>query len=246
MSRAPHESTNRRTVAAAVGAVAAGLTAALALAGCSAGQDTQTDSVLPSVNGTQGRVGAIMIRDAMFAYPDGGAYPSGGRATLVLTIVNTGPQPDELVEVSSPVAQDAEISGDRNLTPRRAIAVGTPGEAADTEPTSSAPATTRTPSSTVAPTSTSAPSSAPGSPTSAPGSPPSSAPSSSAPTSASEEPTELGRATIVLTGLTSALMPGKTYAVTFVFRNAGSVTLDLPIAAPTTARPESSGESGHG
>jgi copper(I)-binding protein len=239
VSRAVHESTSRRRIIPAAGALAA----ALALAGCGAGQVTQTDSVLPAVNGALGQVGPIVIRDAVFAYPSGGVYPSGGQAALVLTIVNTGAEPDELVEVSSPVAGRVEVSGDRMLLPRRAIAVGTPGEVAN--PTSSAVTTTPTPTSTP-------PASAPGSPTSPTS--PTSVPASVSPsptTTTTPAPTttqaaELGTATIVLTGLNEALVPGKTYPVTFVFRNAGTVTIGLPLASPTTARPEPSGEGGHG
>ena len=56
---------------------------------------------------------------------------------------------------------------------------------------------------------------------------------------------EIGKTTIVLKGFTESLSLGKTYPVTFVFRNAGSVTVNLPIAAPATPRPEPTGES-HG
>jgi copper(I)-binding protein len=208
----------------------AGLAAVLAVAGCSAGQNTQTDTVEPAVNGTLGRVGPIVLRDAQIAYPRGNVYPAGGEAPLVLTIVNTGSGSDELVEVTSAVAEDTQVSGDRNLTPRAAIQVGTPDREATATPSSSAVTTTRTPtSSPSAPPSTSPPAS------SSPASSSSAAPSS---TSTSVRPAEIGKATIVLKGLNDPLRPGMTYPVTFVFRNAGSVTLDLPIATPTTARPE--------
>jgi hypothetical protein len=36
------------------------------------------------------------------------------------------------------------------------------------------------------------------------------------------------------------------YSVTFTFRDAGSITLELPIASPTTARPEVAGTGSHG
>jgi copper(I)-binding protein len=219
----------------------AGLAALLTLAGCGAGQNTQTDSVEPAVNGNRGQVGAIMISDAQFAYPSTGTYPAGGAGPLILTIVNTGSQDDELVDVSTPIAESVEVTGDRSLIARRALQVGTPGESvsgrASTSSTPSTAATTTSTTSTTTTTGPSTPSSgAPGSGT------PSSGASSSTATSTST-PVELGKATIVVKQFTEALRVGKTYPVTFVFRNAGSVTINLPIAAPSTPRPEPTGES---
>jgi copper(I)-binding protein len=220
VSRAVQESFHRPGIAAGF----AGLVAVLALAGCSAGQDTQTDSVEPAVNGMLGQVGPIAIRDAEFAYPQGGVYPSGGSAPLVLTIVNTGPTDEALIEVSSPAAASVDVRGARDLPARQTIQVGTPDKVAS--PTSSVVITT-----TPAPSS-SAPPSVP--PSGASGS----APVSVSVPSSSAAPVPIGKATIVLNGLTDPLYAGKTYPVTFVFRNAGSVTLNLPIATPITARPE--------
>jgi copper(I)-binding protein len=217
--------------------IVAGLAAMLALAGCGAGQNTQTDSVQPAVNGTLGQLGDIMIRDAQFAYPNGGVYPAGGEGQLVLTIVNTGPTDDELVSVSSPVAESVEVTGDRALTARRAIQVGKPGEAVGGRASSSSAAVTTT-------TQSSSSSSVPPS-SGVPGSPTTTTTTTTTTTSTSAAPVEIGKATFVVKGFTQSLSSGKTYPVTFVFRNAGSITLDLPIAAPSTARTEPTGES-HG
>lgn len=230
MSRAPQKSTQRLRFVAAV--AVAGLATLLAVAGCGAGQNTQTDSVEPAVNGISGEVGAIQIRNAQFAYPRGGTYPAGGETSLVVTIVNTGASDDELVEVTSPVARSVKVSGDRALIARRALQVGTPGQEVSGAPSSSVVVTTTPPSSS---STTGSPSSGAGSTTSTP----------SSTTSAAPAPVEIGKATIVLSGLTEALRSGKTYPVTFVFRNGGTITLDLPIASPTTPRPEPTGAS-HG
>jgi copper(I)-binding protein len=216
-----------KRVAAAVAGLA-GLVIMLVVAGCGAGQNTQTDSMPPAVNGAQGQAGPIAIRDARFAVPDRGVYPAGTSAELVLTIVNTGPTDDELTEVTSPVADEVQISGDRILVARRAVQVT--GGGAATPPSSSssvAPTSTR-------PTSSSVSVSASGSSTARPTS-----------TSSVSPPVELGKATVVLKGLNTPLYSGKTYPVTFVFRNAGSVTIELPIANPPSARPEPTSAS-HG
>lgn len=187
---------------------------ALAVAGCGAGQDVQTE-VEPAVNGSFAQVGPIAIRDAQLAYPSGGIYPSGGTATLTLTIVNTGPSDDELLEVSSPVAASAQITGDRNLPGFRALQVGMPGRPAAPPSTPSLTSTARPASSSPSPTSGSA-----------------------RPTAGGLRSQDVGKATIVLNGLSEPLYSGKTYAVTLTFRNAGTVIIELPIAAPTTARVE--------
>jgi copper(I)-binding protein len=200
-----------------VAAAVAGLVTVFVVAGCGAGQDTQTDSIQPAVNGALGQIGPIMIRDAQFAPGERGVIASGSDAELRLTIINTGNADDELTEVSSPVVDeetDVEITGDRSLVGRRAIQVGGGGGAV----VQSSPTT---------PTSTSGPGSSTTRPTTSVAGP--------------KAVAEIGKARIVLKRLNTALNPGKTYPVTFVFRNAGSVTINLPIANPTGPRP--TGES---
>jgi copper(I)-binding protein len=213
-----------KRVAAAVAGLT-GLVIMLVVAGCGAGQNTQTDSIEPGVNGALGQAGPIAIRNARFAPTDRGVYPAGASAELVLTIVNSGATDDELTEVTSPVADDVQITGDRALVAGRALQVGGGGTATATSSSSSA---------SVAPTSSSVSSPASGSSTARPTS-----------TSSAPPPVELGKATIVLKGLNTPLYSGKTYPVTFVFRRAGSVTIELPIANPPSARPEPTGAS-HG
>jgi copper(I)-binding protein len=85
--------------------VATMLTAALALAGCSAGTVTQTDTIVQNTAvGAYGQVGGIALRDLTI---DGGlteAIPAGAPAQLKGEIVNDDPLPDRLVSVSSPYA----------------------------------------------------------------------------------------------------------------------------------------------
>lgn len=206
-------------------AVAVGV---VALAGCSAGQVTQTDSIEPAVNGNRADIGAVALRDVMIAYPEeAGGYDAGGAAPLVLTIVNTGDAVDELVSVSSPAASSVELAGNPTVPGRSALQVVVPDESE--EPVSSQPETT---------TDEAEASEAPGSETSAPET-----------TETDPAPQELGTMSIVLTGLTADLPTGRNVPVTFVFANAGQVTVNLPIAAPATARPEPTGteedEGGH-
>ncbi|EWC62165.1 hypothetical protein UO65_2531 [Actinokineospora spheciospongiae] len=217
MSRGQQNLTGGRRLAPALAGL--GLAAVLGVTGCSAGQITQTDSQLPAVNGAEHTQGAIALRNAVLAYPEGGSYPEGSEAPLVLTIVNTGSADDALTEVTSPVAASATVTGSKDLPGGFAIEVGTPGENAEVGGHSSA------------------------APTPTPSGAPSSAPGSVAPTTSAKAPNEkLGELEIVLEDINTRLFPGKTVPVTFVFANAGPVTVELPIGASSEPREEQHAE----
>jgi len=74
-----------------------------ALAGCSAGQITQTGADIATVNGTSGRAGPIVVANVRFAYPEGGAYSIGAHAPLLLAIANEGTASDRLISASSAI-----------------------------------------------------------------------------------------------------------------------------------------------
>lgn len=209
-----------------VPAVAVGLVALLGIAGCSAGQVTQTDSIEPAVNGNEGDLDDIALRDVVIAYPESGAYEQGDQAPLVLTIINTDDADDELVSVSSPAAGSVELLGDATVPGRTRLRVIVPEEPVEE---SSAPAVTTTDG---------AESSAPGTTSGQPGS---SAQETTA-TPTSEASPEVGVMSIVLTDLVADLPIGRNVPVTFVFADAGSITIQVPIATPATARPDPTGE----
>jgi len=215
------------------GAGVLALGAALVLAGCGAGQITQTDSQQPAVNGTYAQAKELVLRNAALQFPtEGQAYPAGAAVPLTLTIVNQGKQDDELVSVSSEAATgDAKITGAKTVVASHALVIGpsdsveSTKEAAPTSAPSSAPPSSGTPSSSGAPSSSQ--SGAPSSSEVAGTVTPSAGPESSA------APGEVGKATIVLQGLKQPVWAGQTIKVTFVFKNSGSITLELPIAAPS-------------
>lgn len=215
---------NRRVLGAGVLA----LGAALVLAGCGAGQITQTDSQQPAVNGTYAQVGNLVLRNAALRFPlEGQAYPAGSAAPLTLTIVNQGKEDDELVSVSSEGATgDAVISGSKAIVASHSLVIG-PSDSVES---------TKEIAPTSAPSSPGAPSSNSEAPAS-PGAPSSSGAAGVVTPSASAEPGQVGKATIVLQNLKQPLWAGQTIKITFVFKNAGPLTVDLPIAAP--ARPGS-------
>jgi periplasmic copper chaperone A len=93
---------------------------ATALAGCSAGQITQTDSQVAAVDGANGDVGNnIALRDVLIPFPAGhdGTYPAGSNVPVLLTIINQGTSADELIAVTSPAASQVLVVGTRTIPP---------------------------------------------------------------------------------------------------------------------------------
>jgi copper(I)-binding protein len=116
---------------------------AFALAGCGAGQITQTSSQQSGVGGASANVGQIAVREAAFAFTGDGktaaVYRAGSEAPLTMTVVNFGSQVDKLTNVSSPAAESVKITGDGTIASGRVLLVeglpagepaGAPGEAA--------------------------------------------------------------------------------------------------------------------
>jgi copper(I)-binding protein len=218
-------------------AVAVGLIA-LVVAGCSAGQVTQTDQMEPAVNGNKGEVGDVALRDVVVAYPESGSYDAGDDAPLTLTIVNVGGTDDELTAVSSPAATEVELLGDVSLPGRAALQVVVPDESTPSSASSAtSPETTESSLPEESITEPSPPGET-GTETSESASEPTSTPEV---TGTEVAPQEVGTLSIVLTGLTADLPIGRNVPVTFVFAEAGEITLNLPIGAPATARPEATG-----
>lgn len=118
-----------------------------ALAGCGAGQITQTGSQASGVGGASANIGQIAVREAAFAFTGDGKsaaiYPAGGEAPLTMTVVNFGSQVDKLTNVSSPAAESAKITGDGTIASGRVLLVeGSPPSApAEATPGASAQAT---------------------------------------------------------------------------------------------------------
>ena len=157
---------------------------ALALVGCGAGQVTQTDSQVSAVDGAYGNVGnSIALRNVLLPYPRNpqGNYATGSSVPVLLTIVNQGTDPDELISVSSPVAGQVMLIGTTQIpagtTLRSTIAGSTTGTQ---QPTS---------------------------------------------------PLDVGELRVLLT-TNQPVRAGLNTPITFEFRNAGKLTLPVPMATP--------------
>jgi copper(I)-binding protein len=206
-------------------ALAAGtLVGALALAGCGAGQITQTSDQVAAVEGANASAGQIAVRNATFEFDgpvEGDAvHPVGGDAPLAMAIVNSGAELDRLVSASSPVATTVQITGDLRIPGGQALAVeGAPAAAA---PAPAAPADAADAATT-----------------------PGEAPATGTEPEAAVAPLPVdegvpGVANIVLSGLREDIQAGRTYPLVLTFERAGEVRFEVPVANPDTLR-----ESGH-
>lgn len=218
---------------------AAGLAATLTA--CSAGQEAQTAFVSPSIDGANGQVGAIALRAITIAYPPGGQYAGGKDARLDLTVVNTGAQDDELVEVRADAAERVSLATGPEASPTETPSAS----AATSSATSSATGTASATPGGSAPPSASATVSATVSATaSATASATESATESASPTPEAPSRIPIPAGELVafrgdgpvatLVGLTRALRSAEIVQITFVFANAGQVTIDVPVAVSLT------------
>ena len=84
----------------------------LALAGCGANFEAQTYQERTVADGSNSAKGAIAVRN-IAVQPSGdeqGVLAAGDDAEVTLTLTNDGGEDDQLVEASSPVAADVEIT----------------------------------------------------------------------------------------------------------------------------------------
>ena len=235
-------------------AVAIGVSALLGIVGCGAGQVAQTAEMEPAVNGNTGQVGKLVLRDVMVAFPENGEpYAVGEDAPLVLTIVNTGADDDELVRVTSPAGQ-VEITGNPKIPGHSALQVVLPGDNPSASSSSESPESSEPsePSESESTESSAETTGSPSTETSSSETSSSSAETAVTTTTEEEAPDVVGTISLVITGLTGDLPFGKTVPVTFEFANAGTVTITLPVGSPATPRAEGrdddvvEGESGEG
>lgn len=91
--------------------VAAVVAAVLALSGCAAGQVSQTADQVAGVDGANGTVGYLGVRNAVLAVTTNSDYAKGANAPLQLWVSNAGTQPDTLSSITTPAAASVQING---------------------------------------------------------------------------------------------------------------------------------------
>ena len=205
---------NRALRAATVGVL---LLTPVALSACSSGQVNQTASQVRDKVGASADLGDLTLRQVMLGYPTGGRYTQGSDAELHMAIANGGPNDDALVGVKGADFSSVRVTG----TGVGARTTGSPG------PTSPAAPTAATPTAATSPAVT----------------PPPAAPTATGPAAGprpvdipvpAHETVFLGQnaPTITLVGLSRPLTVAQSIPVTFTFREAGEITLDVTVDTP--------------
>lgn len=194
---------------AASSRVVLGMVTAIMLGGCGAGQITQTSTQVSAVDGAAGTVGQIAVRDAAIVF---------------------GPSDTAAIH---PAGGDAALQlsiVNFGATTDKLVGVSSPvarSVAIDGNPTISEGRSLIVDgggaNAAPAPTVTAAPAGGPTTPAAIP------TPDAQGDTSAQ----------MVLTGLTQDIRSGLTYPVIFTFERAGVVTVQVPVADPTTPRTDS-------
>lgn len=234
----------RRMAAAFIAIAALATTSA-----CAAGQHAQTAEESPTVDGTAGIIGALHLNEVAIKAPTGGpSYPAGSAVQVQAAIVNTGTGTDQLVGVSATGASGSALYA--SMTDAAAVltpsASGSPADSSSVSSSSSSASSASSASSSVsssaspAPTATSA--TASGSATASESASASTSAAGAALNSLDLPPGELTGLgltdtdkVLVLTGLSAALFPGTTVAITFRFAGAGTITLQVPVELTTGA-----------
>jgi len=206
-----------------VGLVLAG--AALVSAGCAAGQHAATADEQSTMDGVNGDVGKIALRGVAIVAPTGTpAYAPGSDVALKIVIINNSGAADSLVDIKTSLA-----SGWANFSTAADAQAVIDADQAGAEATSTAASSSAASSSSSASTS---PSSSPSSSSSSPAAPPLPIGTQSVDLPPGVNvgfgtPTSTGA--ILIEGLTATVYPAQTITITFTFKTAGSVTLQVPV-----------------
>lgn len=203
----------KRRRAVTVAALAAG--AVLALSGCGAGQISQTASQVAAVNGNAANVSNIALRDVRFLLPKTEEYNNakGGKAVLAFSAVNMSEyKTDELVSITTDLGP-VKIASKVEIKPQATVVADkAEGAAAKKDEHGAAEAGHDSHGATT---------------------------SAAAPASEKVADPDAKPVLIEVTGLTKDVTPGLTYPVTFNFKDAGTVVVNVPVdAGPDHPRPE--------
>jgi copper(I)-binding protein len=217
----------RRTSRFAALATAAVLLSGL-LAGCGAGQISETAKQHPTAGGSNVDLGKIALRNMQIQAPEGATWNTGDTVALTMTIVNNTAAADQLVAVTTDAASKVMIFP--GSAAYLAYLGSLPQSTATTAPASPAPSASGSPAASAS--STASPASSP-SPVST--SAPVVASSTSSVTVPSNEAVQFGydtadRPVILIVGLTAPISGGSVATFTFTFATAGTVTAPVPVS----------------
>jgi hypothetical protein len=235
-------------VAALLAAPAAALLSGLLLSACSAGQISQTDTMVPAVPGANADSpkGVASLRDVQVKYNSPQGYQAGAVAPLIVYIVNNDiNRPLVLRGVTAAVSKGGPSLGTVVLA----------GGAVDVEQnqsaTPSASASHSASPSASASASASPSGSASATPSGSPSATPSASPSGNAVINLTIPPNSFARLApdaggyLAINSITQAIGPGSTTYLTFTFDRDEPVEMPVPFGLPLTSLPrlEPSGTS---
>ena len=228
-----------------VAALLASPAAALALmSGCSAGQISQTDNMVPAVPGTnldvQGGAVDASLRNLMITYNAPEGYPVGGTAPVVVFVANNNQdQPLVLASVTATDGKGGPSLGSVVLTggsvsTQKNPAPGASGSAA---PSASASAVPSASASASASPSTAPSGAASATPTGGPSAPTGSPINLTIPANSYVQLDQQLGAHLAITGLTRPLAPGHQAYLTFTFDGAPPAGTPVPFEVPLSPPP---------
>jgi hypothetical protein len=204
------------------------------VAGCSAGQITQTDQQVPAVPGAQANAQGVGVRNVYLVYAGPEGYQPGDTAPVEVRIVNDTARPI-VVQVSSPDAEGVSFV--------RGSAASEPPPQPSPSPSPESPSAS--PSVTGSPGGTASPSPSPR---------PTTSPRPAGPVEIEIPPASLAVFSqtavrgLALVGLKKAVRTGETVQIVFTVVNGPTLTVDAVVAPPLTPLPRSPlviEESGH-
>lgn len=196
----------RARVGAVIGTLAV---CALVLTGCAAGKKAPTAEETPAIDGTNAKIGKLLLREVAIAPPTSGpSYAQGANANLQLVIVNTSGAADSLTGVTTSAAGSITIG---SYAATSASASGSSSSSASESSSASS-----------------------GSSPAAPGG---FAPVEVAPDSSVSFGVGAAKSVLVLNSLTNQLFPATVVSVTFQFQNAGSITVQVPVQLTASESP---------
>ena len=103
----------------------------LTLTACGAGLDAQTYQTRAVADASNVDLGALAVRNITVTPPSNGrTYEAGGEARGLFTVTNNSAEPDQLVEVTSPQAEEVVITSEGVPGPLEVPGLGTTGSAA--------------------------------------------------------------------------------------------------------------------
>lgn len=189
-----------------VGLVLAG--AALVSSACAAGQHAATSNAQATQDGVNGDIGKIALRAVALEAPAGApAYNAGADVALKIVIINNSGALDSLIGIQTAAAKSWEVFtslGDAQVVLDANAAAASSSAAPSTSPSSASSS-----SAAALPTGSTSVDIPPG--------------------ESVGYGTPTNKGAILLEGLTSVLYPAQTVPVTFTFKTAGSVTLQVPV-----------------